>query len=75
MGAILGERQYKKFLRGQKLTRKEAMLAMCYVCNGENESRVDCQGYSCPLYQYAPYRGRKVSEVCAEPCEKPRFQG
>ena len=34
MGAVKGELQYKKFKRGEKLTRKEAMLANCYSCNG-----------------------------------------
>jgi len=56
MGMLKGEKEYRKFLEGQPLTRKEAMLAHCYQCNGLGESRADCQGYSCPLYQYAPYR-------------------
>ena len=61
MGAIRGAREYRKFLEGNKLTRKQAMLAQCYMCNGEEESAEDCQGKSCPMYSYQPYRGKKKS--------------
>ena len=59
MGAIRGALQYKKFKEGKPLTRKGVMLAHCFACNGEEEGGVDCQGSSCPLYQYFPYRGKK----------------
>ena len=52
MGKIKGSNQYDKFLKGERLTRKEAMSAQCYVCNGPEDSNCDCQGVSCPLYQY-----------------------
>jgi hypothetical protein len=56
MGQIKGQKEYVKWLKGKKLTRKESMLANCYLCNGLEESRVDCKGKgSCPLYQYHPY--------------------
>lgn len=55
MGVIKGLREYKKFKRGEKLTRKQSQLAHCYVCNGEEESRAHCQGTMCPMYQFAPY--------------------
>jgi len=71
MAVIKGAKEYKKFKEGKPLTRKEAMLAMCYVCNGESESNVDCQGYSCSLYQYHPYRGTNPSQKCAETPQKP----
>lgn len=59
MARIKGRLQYENFKKGKSLTRKGAMLANCYMCNGEDESNVDCQGSkSCPLYQYSPY-GRK----------------
>ena len=58
MGAIKGALQYEKFKRGESLTRKGAMLAQCYICNGEEESAVDCQGKSCPMYQYFHYRNK-----------------
>jgi len=53
---IKGAREYAKFKAGKNLTRKEAMLAQCYVCNGLEESRADCQGTSCPLYPFRPKR-------------------
>jgi hypothetical protein len=56
MGIIKGRNQYTKWKQGKKLTRKEAMLAMCYECNGLDESNVDCGcAGSCPLYIYSPY--------------------
>lgn len=57
MGITKGQLEYQRFLRGEKLTRKQAILAQCFVCNGEEEgSRKDCSGISCPLYQWFPYR-------------------
>jgi hypothetical protein len=54
---ISGGKEYKKFLDGKKLTRKEAMLAHCYECmGGFEEGKQDCQGKSCPLYQFYPYQ-------------------
>ena len=52
-----GGKQYKKFLHGKPLTRKEAMLAHCYECmGGYDQGKQDCQGKSCPLYNYYPYK-------------------
>lgn len=60
MGYLKGQLEYKKWREGKLLTRKEAILAQCYVCNGEEEGGVDCLGKeSCPLYQFFPYRGKK----------------
>ena len=61
MGILKGQLEYKKFKRGESLTRREAILAMCYECNGLEESNIDCQSEGgCPLYQYHPYRlGKK----------------
>ena len=54
---LQGGREYKKFLDGKRLTRKEAMLANCYQCMGGYEGgKQDCLGESCPLYQYYPYK-------------------
>lgn len=59
MGKIKGANEYLKFKEGQPLSRKQAMLAMCYMCNGEEESNADCQGHDCPMYQYQHYKGVK----------------
>jgi hypothetical protein len=57
VGFIKGQLEYKKFKNGESLTRKEAILANCYACNGQEDSRVNCEGgKTCPLYQYHPYR-------------------
>jgi len=56
MGAIKGKIQYDKWKSGKELTRKESMLAMCYQCNGLEESAEDCLGKDCPMYQFQHYR-------------------
>lgn len=58
MAGIRGAREYEKFKNGISLSRKQAMLAQCYVCNSMEESATDCLGKSCPLYEYAPYRNK-----------------
>jgi hypothetical protein len=58
-----GFNQYEKFKKGLSLTPKQAILAQCYVCNGENEGGQDCLGMDCPLYQYMPYRKGRVKKV------------
>lgn len=62
MGKIKGQLEYQKFKEGKLLTRKEAILAQCYICNGGEGSSEDCMGDSCPLYQYQPYRGKRKPE-------------
>lgn len=59
MSNIKGSREYKKFMDGEKLTRKEAMLAMCYDCNGGEESRTDCLSDKCPMYDYRTYKQKR----------------
>jgi hypothetical protein len=57
MQSYQGQDAYNRFLGGSKITRKEAMLAKCYECMGEYEDgKRDCQGVSCPLYFYYPYK-------------------
>ena len=47
-----GGKEYKKFLDGKPVTRKEAMLAHCYECmGGFDEGKQDCMGKSCPMYR------------------------
>lgn len=58
MAGIKGAREYERFKNGESLTRKQAMLAHCYACNGEEDSAVDCQGHSCPMYQYFHHKGK-----------------
>ena len=66
-----GFNQYEKFEKGLSLTPKQAILAQCYVCNGESEGGEDCLGLSCPLYEYMPYRkGREKKQLTQEEKDK-----
>ncbi len=56
---VKGALEFKRFKEGKPLTRKGAILAQCYECNGYEAQ--DCLGTSCPLYEYHPWR--KVSNV------------
>ena len=59
MGLIKGQNEFKKFEKGLKLTRGQAIKAHCYQCNGFDESQCDCKCKdSCPLYQYHPHKGK-----------------
>ena len=56
MGYIKGQKQWQKWKKGEKLTRKEAIYAMFYECNGLDDSSIDCGGDGvCPLYPFSPY--------------------
>lgn len=59
MAMIKGQKEFEKFKAGERLTWKEAVLALCYICNGGPEGGVDCRGTSCPLYSKMPYRARQ----------------
>ena len=61
MGQIKGQRPYERFIKGEKLTRRQAMLAKCYECNGFEESNADCLADNCPLYPYHAHRGKNKS--------------
>lgn len=44
---IKGANEFQKFKEGKSLTRKGAISAQCYECNGYESE--DCLGLSCPL--------------------------
>jgi len=57
----IGQKQYKKLIKGGKLTYKEAIYAKCYeCCSGYVNGKVDCKVSSCPLYQHMPFRGKGI---------------
>ena len=45
------------YLKGKRLTQRQAISAKCYDCNGMGESG-DCDIESCSLYPYSPYRDK-----------------
>jgi len=57
-----GKAEYLKHLRGEPLTRAEAVRAHCFECQGYYQDRsgvaeCDCKNVRCPLYGYMPYSG------------------
>jgi hypothetical protein len=62
MGQLIGQKEYKSWKEGKRLTFKGAILGHCYECNGETESNSDCLGFkTCVLYQHSPW-GRKAKK-------------
>ena len=52
-----GRTQYLRYLHGQKLTYREAVLAKCAECNcGYIDGRYDCEIPGCSLYPFMPYK-------------------
>ena len=58
---IKGAKQYKDFKKGIDLKPADAIWAQCYVCNGQEDSNVDCGALDCTLYRFSPY-GRKTKD-------------
>lgn len=56
MGIVKGSKEYDKFKAGKSLTRKEAMLAMCFDCMGGVME--DCLADMCPMFQYRTNKGK-----------------
>ena len=57
-----GKAEVIKFIKGEYLTRKEAVKARCYECtNGYTDGKKDCKVPTCPLYGYMPYNPNKYA--------------
>lgn len=51
-----GGKEIKKFLVGEIISTKGAILAKCYDCMGYyGDGTIDCKVVTCPLYLYMPY--------------------
>ncbi|MBI5327303.1 MAG: hypothetical protein HZB80_03280 [Deltaproteobacteria bacterium] len=61
-----GYKDYQRFRAGEPLSRKQAILAQCYICNGASEGGEDCRGRSCPLYQFMPHRANRLKRQITE---------
>ena len=56
----IGKKELEAHLRGEKLTYRQQVLAMCYGCMcGYADGRRDCCITDCPNYSSMPYRGKK----------------
>lgn len=52
-----GRGELARHLKGQRLSRHEAILGMCYDCmNSYSDGLNDCQMEEYTLYPYMPYR-------------------
>jgi len=53
-----GRKELVKYLKGGRLTRRETILANCYMCMGYySDGTQDCCIHTCPLYPFMPYAG------------------
>ncbi len=75
MAKVKGQVEYDRWKNGEKLTRSEAILAMCYDCNGFGEGGVDCMGEDdCPLYKFMSYgKYNKTNNPVKERSEKQKI--
>ena len=59
--AASGRSEFIKFLKGDRITLSESILAKCYGCMGYyQDGRNDCEDKLCPLYPYMPYNPNKI---------------
>ena len=61
-----GRTQMLRYLNGEKLTRRQAILAECFSCNGGIR---DCITFTCPLFEVSTYRDKEF-EMDAERIER-----
>lgn len=54
-----------KHLVGKKLTKKYAIYAKCYDCNGMGEQDT-CDNGECSLHPYSPYRSKPSKSLGGE---------
>jgi len=66
LNTLLNERDYsqlKKYLSGETLSPKDAILAMCNTCCcNYADGTVSCELYACPLFQFMPFKDKPQSE-------------
>jgi hypothetical protein len=53
-----GRADYLKHLKGQTLTRNQAIRAKCYECVGGEDTK-PCNISSCPLTQFSQWNNRE----------------
>jgi len=56
-----GNKELRKHLMGDRLNKRQAILAKCADCQGlYADGRLDCQIPECPLYPFTPYGNHPV---------------
>ncbi len=66
----MSKSDFDKFKSGKFLTRKQAISAQCYECNGYSIFLSDdCLAKYCPLYQWSPWKKdeRKALNLTQKP--------
>ena len=54
-----GQQYLLDYLKGKKLTYKQAVLANCYGCLAfDADGRMSCESIICPLFPFMPWRKR-----------------
>lgn len=57
---VKGQKELIKYLKGEKLTKVQALKAKCYDCMGYfADGRADCMVYDCALYPFMPFSTKK----------------
>lgn len=54
-----GKTELLMFLKGEKISKSQAILAKCYECMGYYiDGGTDCCVKSCPLYTFMPFKDK-----------------
>ena len=54
-----GKKELLMFLKGEKISKSQAILAKCYECMGYYiDGGTDCCVKSCPLYTFMPFKDK-----------------
>jgi len=52
-----GKRELQAHLKGEPMSRAQAILAKCFDCEGYHlDGKTVCTSTDCPLYPFTPYR-------------------
>lgn len=73
-----GRSELIRHLKGENLTRGQAIKAKCYDCmGGFNDGIYSCEIHECSLFNFMPYKDVKPptissGELCSEPVSNGR---
>jgi len=58
-----GKSKLISYLKGEHITRKEAIYAYCYDCQGYCEDgKAECEQTQCPLYAYSQFNKYNINK-------------